>query len=75
MEWLAEHRPELVELYENLYRRGAYAPAEERRRLARLIDGPQLTPAERTWRLAQAAETKTARSVRRFEVPAAPRLF
>jgi DNA repair photolyase len=72
MEWLAEHRPELVELYENLYRRGAYAPAEERRRLARLIDGPQLTPAERTWRLAQAAEAGGATAPRPV---AAPRLF
>ena len=27
MEWLREQRPELVERYEELYRRGAYAPA------------------------------------------------
>ena len=32
-----EHRPDLVPRYRQLYRRGAYAPAEERRRLARLV--------------------------------------
>lgn len=74
-EWLIEHRPELVELYENLYRRGGYAPPEERRRLSRLIDGPQLAPAERTWRLAHAAGREPVEPVRRPEVPAAPRLF
>jgi DNA repair photolyase len=39
MEWLRTQRPELVERYEELYRRGAYAPAEERKRLARLVRG------------------------------------
>jgi len=39
MGWLREQRPELVERYRELYRRGAYAPAQERRRLARLLDG------------------------------------
>ena len=33
MEWLAEHRPELMPRYEELYRRGAYMPVAERRRL------------------------------------------
>jgi DNA repair photolyase len=36
-EWLEEHRPELVDRYRQLYRRGAYAPSEERRRLAGLV--------------------------------------
>jgi DNA repair photolyase len=36
-DWLAEHRPDLVERYRELYRRGAYAPTEERRRLAQLV--------------------------------------
>ncbi len=39
-EWLHEHRPDLVPVYERLYRRGAYMPPEERRRLARLVKGP-----------------------------------
>jgi len=39
-DWLREHRPELVPRYIELYRRGAYAPPEERRRLERLVNGP-----------------------------------
>jgi DNA repair photolyase len=37
MEWLGEQRPELVPRYEALYARGAYAPREERERLAALV--------------------------------------
>ncbi len=47
MEWLDEHRPDLVPRYRELYRRGAYAPQRERRRLAELIQGPDLAPSER----------------------------
>ncbi|HEY5431695.1 MAG TPA: hypothetical protein VIK04_21465, partial [Solirubrobacteraceae bacterium] len=47
MEWLAEHRPDLLPRYRDLYRRGAYAPQRERRRLAGLINGPDLAPTER----------------------------
>jgi len=42
-DWLRSHRPDLVPRYETLYRRGAYAPEAERRRLAALVrgrDGP-----------------------------------
>ncbi len=46
-EWLTEHRPDLIPHYKQLYRRGAYAPPEERRRLASLIKGPDLPPGER----------------------------
>jgi DNA repair photolyase len=35
-EWLCANRPDLVERYERLYRRGAYAPKEERERLSRM---------------------------------------
>jgi hypothetical protein len=37
MDWMANARPELIGRYRELYRRGAYAPQEERRRLARLV--------------------------------------
>jgi DNA repair photolyase len=47
MDWLNEHRPDLVPRYRDLYRRGAYAPPRERRRLAELIRGPDLAPSER----------------------------
>jgi DNA repair photolyase len=36
-EWLEEHRPDLIGHYRQLYRRGAYAPQEERARLAALV--------------------------------------
>jgi DNA repair photolyase len=37
MQWLRTRRPELVGHYEEVYRRGAYAPREERERLAGLV--------------------------------------
>ena len=46
-EWLREHRPDLIPRYERLYRRGAYAPPAERSRLAELVKGTDLDPAER----------------------------
>jgi DNA repair photolyase len=42
--WLREHRPDLIPHYKQLYRRGAYMPVDERQRLARLVDGPDLAP-------------------------------
>jgi DNA repair photolyase len=36
MDWLRSQRPDLVRRYEQLYRRGAYAPRAERERLAQL---------------------------------------
>jgi DNA repair photolyase len=51
MEWLAEYRPELVEQYERLYRRGAYMAPEERRRLAQMLQGPSQTARERARRV------------------------
>jgi DNA repair photolyase len=47
MEWLAEHRSDLVPRYRELYRRGAYAPQRERRRLGELVKGPDRSPWER----------------------------
>ncbi len=37
MGWMKEARPELVERYRDLYKKGAYAPASERERLAGLV--------------------------------------
>jgi DNA repair photolyase len=37
MGWLTDQRPDLIERYEQLYRRGAYAPREERERLGGLV--------------------------------------
>ena len=46
-EWLREHRPDLLPDYQRLYQRGAYAPAQERHRLASLLKGPDLPPGQR----------------------------
>lgn len=37
MDWLRSYRPDLLDRYEELYARGAYAPREERARVGRLI--------------------------------------
>ena len=47
MDWLRSYRPDLVPLYEKLYARGAYAPPEERKRLAALLRHPGLPPPTR----------------------------
>ena len=48
MDWLRSYRPDLVERYEKLYARGAYAPKEERERLSRLIrQGRRVVPERR----------------------------
>src|SRR5437588_5421578 len=39
-DWLRTNRPDLIPRYEALYARGAYAPPEERRRLASLVSRP-----------------------------------
>jgi DNA repair photolyase len=46
--WLGENRADLVSRYRYLYRYGAYAPASERRRLASLVQGPDLSPWQRS---------------------------
>ncbi|HEV2811983.1 MAG TPA: intein-containing Rv2578c family radical SAM protein [Solirubrobacteraceae bacterium] len=42
MDWLRSYRPDLVPRYEELYRRGAYAPPAERKRLAELVRHDEL---------------------------------
>lgn len=72
MEWLSDAHPELVERYERLYARGAYAPPAERNRIASLIGatdrpaGPRFNRRERFAR--QRAERRE-----RAEREAAPR--
>jgi DNA repair photolyase len=36
-DWLREHRPDLIPLYEKLYARGAYAPTDKRREHSELV--------------------------------------
>jgi DNA repair photolyase len=37
MDWLEDYRPDLVQRYEQLYRRGAYAPTAEKERINALV--------------------------------------
>jgi DNA repair photolyase len=71
MEWLAENRSDLVPRYRALYRKGAYMPPEERRRLAGLVNGPDLAPSER----GRAAYLRAARSAPTTPPPAQKSLF
>lgn len=59
-DWLRQNSPELIPRYEQLYRRGAYAPPEERRRLAGLVHGPDLDPESR-WRASSGARPTATR--------------
>jgi len=61
-DWLRSNRPDLVELYEQLYARGAYAPLHERHRLASLV---RREP-EQTW------PSRFRESARRGSTEAAP---
>jgi DNA repair photolyase len=45
MEWLRSYRPDLVDRYEELYARGAYAPRVEQERLLALVRGSPSRPA------------------------------
>lgn len=65
-EWLDEHRPDLVSRYRDLYRNGAYAPVRERRRLARLVQGPELSPWQRG---VKAASKPAARGPNHLQEP------
>jgi DNA repair photolyase len=46
-DWLRAQRPDLVERYEQLYAGGAYAPIDERRRLAGLLRSAGIPPPSR----------------------------
>jgi DNA repair photolyase len=49
MQWVRAQRPDLVNQYEELYRRGAYAPREERERLSGLVRGRGAANRFRRW--------------------------
>jgi len=61
-EWLGENRPDLIPIYEQLYRRGAYMPADERERLSRLVRGPDQEPGRRMRGYLRPAQSALAKS-------------
>ncbi len=64
MSWLSRTHPELVAEYRNLYRRGAYLPAEYRDmlrdRATPLVNKHGLAPDRRSFRAAEAPQALTA---------------
>jgi DNA repair photolyase len=77
-DWLRQYRPDLVPRYEELYRRGAYLPSTEKKRLGALTNGfrrRQSAPRPAGWR-GRGIKRKEERAPREPE-PAAkqPRLF
>jgi DNA repair photolyase len=74
-DWLRAQRPDLVPRYEELYRRGAYASPEERRRLQALVrrDGRDPAPGRRASRLIRSSEQGGDAQTEPSPAPAAPR--
>ncbi|MFN8202536.1 MAG: radical SAM protein [Solirubrobacteraceae bacterium] len=64
MQWLRSYRPDLVDRYEQLYARGAYAPKAERERLMRLVRHGAVSPLP--------SPTRDHRGARRTEAAHAP---
>jgi DNA repair photolyase len=69
--WLREHRPDLVDRYEALYRRGAYLGPAERERLGALIARAEIDP---TARFRRTMRSSPRRAVA-FKPPEQQRLF
>jgi DNA repair photolyase len=67
MSWLSAARPDLVPRYEELYKRGAYAKPEERRRIGRLVKGFSASTDPRFSRRERLAAERAARAERRRE--------
>ncbi|HEV2752665.1 MAG TPA: radical SAM protein [Solirubrobacteraceae bacterium] len=71
LDWLGSARPDLVDRYERLYARGAYAPPAERERLRALVGGRRASPPSRS--RAGRREVDPSAAVGRGEVPPAHR--
>jgi DNA repair photolyase len=71
IEWLRQERPDLLSRYERLYQRGAYAPLEERRRLAALVRSEGRSHRFKAQRPA-ANRAKRLEAGHRADAPAAP---
>jgi DNA repair photolyase len=75
-EWLEEHRPDLIEHYRELYRRGAYAPQQERARLAGLVRyAGREPPSFRRGGMKKRVQTAPKRPVPPVGTPEQSRLF
>ncbi len=80
--WLREHRPDLIPRYEEIYARGAYAAADERKRLEALVRSSRRRPppprpkwSQRGRMKAASEQTQTDVPTRRKREPEQPSLF
>ena len=76
MDWLRAQRPDLVPRYEKLYRRGAYAPREERARLSKMVRRPEWGAASGSARRRRSQMWRSGRTGRgeRAQIAAIPAL-
>jgi DNA repair photolyase len=78
MSWLSAARPDLVERYERIYERGAYADGEERKRIGNLVPSYRRSADPRFRRREELAATRAERrreAERRERTPAQTSLF
>ncbi len=70
-EWLRMYRPDLIDRYHELYRRGAYVPSDERRRIQAVADSvrPRGAHRRRAPRPRPRAATERGRPRERAEAP------
>jgi DNA repair photolyase len=74
-DWLRSQRPDLLERYQKLYARGAYAPPDERRRLAALARGRGGRVVRGGAGRGRADSPETPEPAERQDPPAQPTLF
>ena len=67
--WLQEHRPDLIPRYEEIYARGAYAAADERKRLEALVRSSRRRPPPPRPKWSQRGRMKAAREQAQTDVP------
>jgi DNA repair photolyase len=73
-DWLRQYRPDLLPRYEELYRKGAYLPSDERERLAKRARG-HARRRMRRMSVRRGAETDPAREAPREDAVKQPQLF
>ncbi|TMK62647.1 MAG: radical SAM protein [Actinobacteria bacterium] len=75
MDWLRAHRPDLVPRYEELYRRGPYAPKAVQERLGKLASAPGAAPRSRRFLRDREEAASTGPEAAPTPEPEQPALF
>jgi DNA repair photolyase len=75
-DWLRQYRPDLISRYEDLYRKGAYMPSEEREKLTKRARGRARKP--RRFRAVRGSDAEAPKRAKRGSAaprPKQPSLF